>query len=139
MNTSVGPSVPAEEPRRLQFYGPVSRKEKVATSVRLNDIVTHETPGKEKVARLVAALHAGDKFDPVEIDAVWREHWTQGPAGMESTGWGYGLLDGHHRLEALRQVNGEGHMVEAFYSAAIEPSVPRLEKTQDSQHCRLRE
>lgn len=89
-----------------------SRPELNAATVRISDIVPHETPNPRAVAKIAKAIKAGEVIPPIIIDRNACKHWTQGPEGMVFTGYGYGLLDGHHRLEAYKQVFGVNHILE---------------------------
>lgn len=91
--------------------------------VRVGDIIPHETPDNERVRTLVAHLRSGGTLPPLDINRVWKEHWKQGPGGMVSTGFGYGLWDGHHRLEAYKIVFGNDYMAPAKSNDICTPSV----------------
>ena len=80
--------------------------------VRISDIVPHESPNPKRVATIVKAIKAGDPLPPITIDRNPCKHWTQGPKGMECIGYGFGVIDGHHRLEAYKQVFGPNHTLE---------------------------
>lgn len=72
-----------------------------------HQIIRHEKPSWQTVHAIAAAMLAGEKMPPIEVDPRFCEHWRQGPTGMVSTGIGHGLIDGHHRLAAHVKVFGK--------------------------------
>ncbi len=86
--------------------------EPLYAQVRISDIIPHETPNPRTVNKIAKAIKAGEAIPPVLIDPNPCKHWTQGPTEMEFTGYGFGLIDGHHRLEALKKVFGPNHAIE---------------------------
>lgn len=69
-------------------------------------IVMHEKPRSSQVRSIAARLGRGEKMPSVQLSPEFCEHWRQGPLRMDSTGIGYGLIDGHHRLAAHIMVHG---------------------------------
>lgn len=80
--------------------------QEVRAWVRAGDIVMHDTPRAARVRDLVAAYRNGEEVPPIRIGSEKREHWKTGPRGMERSGHGYFLADGHHRLAAFIEVFG---------------------------------
>ncbi|AQH05959.1 hypothetical protein A9R05_44200 (plasmid) [Burkholderia sp. KK1] len=78
----------------------------VRTKVRAGDIVMHETPRAARVRDLVTAYQNEEEIPPIRIGSEKRAHWKTGPRGMEESGHGYFLADGHHRLAAFIEVFG---------------------------------
>lgn len=98
----------------------------VDCSVRVGDVVPHETPNISVVRKMVRHLKSGGTLPPIHVDLEWKEHWTQGPKGMDSIGVGYGLLDGHHRLAACIECFGADYQIAAIsYAPVQQPEATR--------------
>ena len=93
---------------------PQSQRQPRLFQARLSDLVPHEQvrANNKTVRALTKLLKMGYACLPIEVDPVWREHFTQGPVQMESMGFGYGILDGHHRYAAMLAVHGPQGIVE---------------------------
>lgn len=79
--------------------------------VTVADIVPHEKPkDQKKISSMVKALKAGEHLPPILISHSKYQHRVQGPGGMEDAGYGFGILDGHHRLEAYRRAFGKDYV-----------------------------
>jgi hypothetical protein len=83
--------------------------------VRVGDIIPHEVPKDSFVATLTNHLLKGGTLPPMHIDITWKEHFKQGPTGMDSTGVGHMLLDGHHRRAAYLRAFGRDFEVEVVH------------------------
>jgi hypothetical protein len=78
--------------------------------VSVSDIIPHEKPNRAKVNAITKILKAGGKLPPIKLSGRKYTHYVQGPKGMEQVGFGYGIIDGHHRYEAYKRVFGKDYV-----------------------------
>lgn len=95
-------------------------------------IVTHEVPRPSRVRAIAAQLRRGEAMPPLQLSPEFCEHWRQGPTRMESTGVGYGLIDGHHRLAAHIMVHGRSTPLQADFHGARPIEGPAARGSQQS-------
>ena len=119
MTTSPGKYESLSEPKPIYKNSPVMEWHAI---VRLGDIVPCETPNIKAVKKMIKAIKAGEKLPPMDIGSEFTDHWILCASGMEKTGCGYGLIDGHHRRMALLFVHGADHQIEVVMCGV--PAVP---------------
>jgi hypothetical protein len=81
-------------------------------TVQLSEIVSYQEIDLSQAKEHLAALHAGKKIKPVEVDSEWTEHWKDTATGSEYLGMGYALIEGHDRYSALVATLGLGARVD---------------------------
>lgn len=93
---------------------------------RLGDLVPNQVVRvrDKNVRALTKLFKMGFACLPLEVDPVWREHFTGQPVQMSSMGFGYGIVDGHHRYTALLEVYGPRHIVEVAAPRHFEGDLP---------------
>lgn len=102
--------------------------------ITIAQIVPHETPDAASVRRMRRALRSGQKLPPIEITAEMYQHWKMGPKGMEPSGFGYGLIDGHHRLEAMRCEYGDEYVLAQGEYQKYRPPTPAPDTPSPNHH-----